>query len=138
MTIRPSTPTLNEVISGVCSKSTAYRWIDRFRQNQWLTLRPLIFQAIEPDWNITGSVEVIAWRHLRAALGTADRVIGNLQRCFQTAAFLKSRKDVRPKYHRAVSARIGLVVMATGIGTDPLPRCGYFRGGSVQLAWHPG
>jgi hypothetical protein len=120
-------PTISEAVGGICAKSTAYRWIERFRQLQCFTFRPLLYQAIlRDDQPYTGTPEQHVWTSMRGTFGGVAHAVGTMQMCFQMALFPSRPKIVRPTCHRSISEVLARFLMATGIGTALTPECGYF------------
>lgn len=127
-------PAIMDALAGICSRSTAYRWIRRFRLLQCLTFRPLLYQVIGRDEEpYTGTPEQRVWDRMRSAFGGATQAIGAIQMCFQRAVFPIPGKDVRPKCHRDISEVIARYLMATGFGTALMPECGYFGWSTRRL-----
>jgi hypothetical protein len=121
-----STP-LADAVAAICSKSTAYRWIDRFRDLQGFSIKPLVFEAAgREEGPYTGPPEQMAWKRMREAFGGVSSAVGTMQKCFQNLILPPRPKCVRPKYHSPFSEVLAYYLMATGIETTSVPECGYF------------
>ncbi|MEI6169297.1 MAG: hypothetical protein WCS52_19105 [bacterium] len=113
----PATKPDAAAAAGQCSRSTAYRWLERFRANHWLAA-PAILRVVEPDRNMSAPPVERVWRHLRRALGEAKRVLGRLHVLLQVSDFLAPKRHVRPNCHRSPGRGIGWLLAATGFGKD--------------------
>lgn len=68
---------LAEAVAAICSRSSAYRWIGRFRDFQCITFRPLVYEAAGREVGAyTGPPEQIVWQRMREAFGGVSSAVG--------------------------------------------------------------
>ena len=77
---------IGRIAHGICSQSTAYRWIKKFRLNQ-STLRSQAYLLTEPEKVEAGSVLSNTWQHLLKAFPTASCILSAFQSKLQINPF---------------------------------------------------
>ena len=103
---------IHRVMHGICSQSTAYRWIKKFKLNQ-STLRSQTYLLTAPDKTTEGSALSQTWKHLRKAFPAASCILSAFQGKLQINPFRP--EDTRwPFYHRSLPAWLNQYWAATG------------------------